>query len=95
MYLFFTEIPGQYGQKFCKPQPEYHVKVTAFKPNVTIFASKQKPMKFSILGDDGKNYDFISKFGEGGYKNFNIKNVNFFKHHLKISKFLHYRYSPR
>jgi len=65
MYIyFFTEIPGQYGQKFCKPQPEYHVKVTAFKPNVTIFASKQKPMKFSILGDDGKNYDFISKFGE-------------------------------
>ena len=77
VYIFFTEIPGQYGQKFCKPQPEYHVKVTAFKPNVTIFASKQKPMKFSILGDDGKNYDFISKFGEGGHKNFNLKNVYF------------------
>ena len=40
---------------------------------MTIFASKQKPMKFSILGDDGKNYEFISKFGEGGCKNCNLK----------------------
>ena len=41
-------------------------------------------MKFSILGDDGKNYDFISKFGEGGYnrikyefKKFKFKFQNF------------------
>lgn len=57
------EVPGQYaGDK--KPEPRYHAKIMKINPYVTILPSLRKPIKITILGDNGKSYNFLVKFGE-------------------------------
>lgn len=58
-----VEIPGQY-QKFQKPNPEDIVRICYFEKAVQPFSSLRKPIKFTIVGDNGKRYDFIAKCGE-------------------------------
>lgn len=57
------EIPGQYSGDG-KPMPHYHVKLAGFEPDVMIMPSLRKPIRISMIGDDGKKYKFLVKFGE-------------------------------
>lgn len=57
------EIPGQY-YGYQKPDPASHVKLSAFLNQIRIFGSLRKPIKLTMLGDNGKKFDFIVKFGE-------------------------------
>lgn len=57
------EIPGQYsGDK--EPIPCYHVKIARFEPDIVIMPSLRKPIRISMIGDNGKEYKFLIKFGE-------------------------------
>ncbi|XP_028047125.1 DNA-dependent protein kinase catalytic subunit isoform X2 [Monomorium pharaonis] len=57
------EIPGQYtGEK--EPEPRYHVRIVRFEPQVEVMQSLRKPIRISIVGDNGKEYKFLVKFGE-------------------------------
>lgn len=58
-----VEIPGQYtGDRL--PNVKHHVKFSTFNPDVRILLSKQKPILFSCVGNNGRNYDYIMKAGE-------------------------------
>ena len=57
------EIPGQY-HGYQKPNPASHVKLSAFQNQIRVFGSLRKPIKLTMLGDNGKKFDFIVKFGE-------------------------------
>jgi len=58
-----VEIPGQYtGDRL--PNMNHHVKFSTFNPDVRILMSKQKPILFSCVGNNGRNYDYIMKAGE-------------------------------
>lgn len=57
------EIPGQYsGNK--EPMPCCHVKIARFGPDVAIMPSLRKPIRISMIGDNGREYKFLIKFGE-------------------------------
>lgn len=58
------EIPGQYGLSYSDPAKTKFVSIAGFKPQATVFASLRKPVRITMIGDDGKNYDFIVKSGE-------------------------------
>ncbi|XP_046740371.1 DNA-dependent protein kinase catalytic subunit-like [Diprion similis] len=58
-----VEIPGQYADDR-RPTPQYHTRIVKINPEVTILTSLRKPIKISILGNNGKNFDFLVKFGE-------------------------------
>lgn len=58
-----VEIPGQYtGDRL--PNTKHHVKFSTFNPDIKIIRSKQKPIMFSCVGNNGRNYDYIMKAGE-------------------------------
>lgn len=57
------EIPGQYSREG-KPLPQYHAKIVKLDPSVTVLPSLRKPIKITMIGNDGKNYNFLVKFGE-------------------------------
>jgi len=57
------EVPGQYtGDK--KPMLCYHAKIARFEPEVIVMQSLRKPIRIGIIGDNGKEYRFLVKFGE-------------------------------
>ncbi|KYN03164.1 DNA-dependent protein kinase catalytic subunit [Cyphomyrmex costatus] len=57
------EIPGQYtGDR--EPMLRYHVKIVRFEPQVEVMQSLRKPIRISMIGDNGKEYKFLVKFGE-------------------------------
>ena len=57
------EVPGQY-KGWVKPDPSRHVGVASFEPSVKPFASIRKPVMISMIGEDGKTYQWIVKAGE-------------------------------
>jgi len=57
------EIPGQYSGKV-KPDPARHVTISSFQPAVLPFASLRLPIRVGMVGNDGRTYQFIVKFGE-------------------------------
>ncbi|XP_044756993.1 DNA-dependent protein kinase catalytic subunit-like isoform X2 [Coccinella septempunctata] len=57
------EIPGQYNGK-TMPLPQYHIKIYKFHPEVSVMNSLRKPIKFTILGNNTKEYSYLVKFGE-------------------------------
>jgi len=57
------EIPGQYTDDR-EPIPRYHVRIARFEPQVEVMQSLRKPIRISIIGDNGKEYKFLVKFGE-------------------------------
>nr|XP_012224165.1 PREDICTED: LOW QUALITY PROTEIN: DNA-dependent protein kinase catalytic subunit-like [Linepithema humile] len=57
------EIPGQYSDDG-QPMPRYHAKLAGFEPDVTIMPSLRKPIRIGMIGDDGRKYKFLVKFGE-------------------------------
>ena len=58
------EIPGQYGLSYSDPAKTKFVSIAGFKSQATVFASLRKPVKITMIGDDGRNYHFIVKSGE-------------------------------
>ncbi|XP_076766848.1 DNA-dependent protein kinase catalytic subunit isoform X2 [Xylocopa sonorina] len=57
------EIPGQYtGNR--KPMPQYHTKIIKFEPTVKVMRSMRKPIRITMIGNDAKEYHFLTKFGE-------------------------------
>ena len=58
------EIPGQYEMAMDQVFKESTIKIAGFKDEVKVFASLRKPIKITIIGDDGKDYDFLVKNGE-------------------------------
>ncbi|KAK4881292.1 hypothetical protein RN001_004611 [Aquatica leii] len=57
------EIPGQYtGEK--RPLVQYHTKIMGFAPMVHLLESMRAPIRITILGNDGKQYKYLVKFGE-------------------------------
>ena len=63
-FLETLEIPGQYEMKFHPIDTRKTVKIAGFKNSVKVFGSLRQPIKISMIGDDGKDYDFIIKGGE-------------------------------
>ncbi|XP_071565051.1 DNA-dependent protein kinase catalytic subunit [Temnothorax nylanderi] len=57
------EIPGQYtGDR--EPVPRYHVRIARFEPQVEVMQSLRKPIRIGMMGDNGREYKFLVKFGE-------------------------------
>lgn len=57
------EIPGQYsGDR--EPMPRYHVKIARFESQVEVMGSLRKPVRIGMVGDNGREYKFLVKFGE-------------------------------
>lgn len=57
------EIPGQYtGER--EPMPRYHTKIARIDGVVQIMWSLRKPIRISMIGDNGREYKFLVKFGE-------------------------------
>lgn len=57
------EVPGQYGA-LRRPDASGHTRIIRFAPSVLIMASKQKPKRVVILGDDEREHPFLVKGGE-------------------------------
>ncbi|XP_058796465.1 DNA-dependent protein kinase catalytic subunit-like [Phymastichus coffea] len=60
---FEIEIPGQYvdGKR---PLPQYHVIISRFDRFVHVMNSKWNPIRINFIGNDGKSYGYLVKFGE-------------------------------
>lgn len=57
------EVPGQYtGSR--EPVPHYHAKIMRIEPIVEVMPSLRKPTRISIIGENGREYKFLVKFGE-------------------------------
>ncbi|XP_029675337.1 DNA-dependent protein kinase catalytic subunit-like isoform X2 [Formica exsecta] len=57
------EIPGQYtGDR--EPILRYHARIARFEPRVAVMRSLRKPIRICMMGDNGKEYKFLVKFGE-------------------------------
>lgn len=57
------EVPGQYtGDR--EPILRYHARIARFEPRVAVMKSLRKPIRIGIVGDNGKEYKFLVKFGE-------------------------------
>lgn len=57
------EIPGQYIDDR-ESVPRYHVKIARFEPQVEVMRSLRKPIRIGMVGDNGREYKFLVKFGE-------------------------------
>lgn len=57
------EVPGQYKINK-KPMPRYHAKIVKVESTIKIMQSIRKPIRITILANDGKSYRFLVKFGE-------------------------------
>ncbi|EFA79656.1 DNA-dependent protein kinase subunit [Heterostelium album PN500] len=57
------ELPGQYHGT-SKPQPEIHIKISSFDPNLLVMGSLRKPKRIKIHGSDEQDYPFLIKGGE-------------------------------
>ena len=59
-FPYKLELPGQYSGDRC-PQPETHVTIVNFNPNILIMSSIRKPKRITIHASDEKNYNFLVK----------------------------------
>ncbi|XP_014474036.1 PREDICTED: DNA-dependent protein kinase catalytic subunit-like [Dinoponera quadriceps] len=57
------EIPGQYSGNR-EPMPRYHAKIARIDPIVDVMRSLRKPIRISMIGENGREYKFLVKFGE-------------------------------
>ncbi|GAB6025762.1 hypothetical protein CHUAL_011747 [Chamberlinius hualienensis] len=57
------EIPGQYTG-YCKPIPEYHVKIAKFNESIEVLQSIRRPKAITVIGNDCKEYKYLVKSGE-------------------------------
>lgn len=57
------ELPGQYTGE-SRPNIRTNIKIVRFDAKVKMFRSLRRPIKVSVLGSDGKTYDFLVKYGE-------------------------------
>ena len=48
----------------CEVFNENTVKIAGFKDEIKVFSSLRRPIKITMIGDDGKDYDFLIKNGE-------------------------------
>lgn len=44
--------------------PRYHVRIARFEPLVEIMRSLREPICISMVGNNGRTYKFLVKFGE-------------------------------
>ena len=58
------EIPGQYEMAQNQVSRQNTVKIAGFKDEVKVFPSLRRPIKITMIGDDGKDYNFLVKNGE-------------------------------
>ncbi len=58
------EIPGQYDNLHCKPDPELHTRIVGFASSLLTLSSKQRPKRIRVLGNDEKEHLFLVKGGE-------------------------------
>jgi DNA-dependent protein kinase catalytic subunit len=63
-YFESVEMFGQYEGNGCVPDPSRHVKISSFGEILTSFQSIRRPIKVTIVGDNGRSYDWIVKYGE-------------------------------
>ncbi|KAL6426997.1 hypothetical protein ACFW04_009296 [Cataglyphis niger] len=57
------EVPGQYTDDK-EPILRYHARIARFEPRVVVMQSLRKPIRICMVGDNGKEYKFLVKFGE-------------------------------
>ncbi|XP_063698060.1 DNA-dependent protein kinase catalytic subunit-like [Culicoides brevitarsis] len=57
-------IPGQFTRPKSKPHSNEHVQIIKIDANVTIFPSIRRPIRIKFYGSDGKEYTFLTKYGE-------------------------------
>jgi len=53
-----------YGDVDSEPDPNRHVKISSFVEIVSSFSSIRRPFKLTVVGDNGRSYDWIIKYGE-------------------------------
>ncbi|KAK7790685.1 hypothetical protein R5R35_009591 [Gryllus longicercus] len=59
----YLELPGQYtGENH--PVPHHNVRIAGFLPEVCVINSLRLPIKLTIIGNNGKEYPYLVKFGE-------------------------------
>lgn len=59
------DLPGQYeGFGTYKPIIEEHIQIIKFEEKVKVFPSLRRPIRLTIHCSNGKNYDYLVKFGE-------------------------------
>ena len=63
-HLDTVEVPGQYEMVMDQVFKENTVKIAGFKDEIKVFSSLRRPIKITMIGDDGKDYDFLIKNGE-------------------------------
>ena len=52
------------------------VKIAGFKDEVKVFPSLRRPIKITMIGDDGKDYNFLVKNGEDLRQDQRIGTIN-------------------
>jgi len=88
------EIPGQYGLSYSDPAKTKFVSIASFKSQATVFASLRKPVKITMIGDDGRNYHFIVKSGEDLRQDQRVQQVFRFCNFVCKSELVNYTVIP-
>ena len=73
-----VEMFGQFGDTDSEPDPSRHVKISAFGEILTPFSSLRRPVRLTVIGDDGKAYNWIVKYGEDLRQDQRIQQVGIF-----------------
>ena len=88
------DIPGQYGCTFHQPDESLLVKLAGFKEEAIVFNSMRKPIKITMIGDNGKSYEFIVKYGEDIRQDQRIEQVFKLCNNLFKSSIVSYQVIP-
>ena len=88
------EIPGQYGLSYADPSKTNVVSIAGFQTQATVFASLRKPIKISIIGDNGRIFDFMVKSGEDLRQDQRIQQVFRLCNNLCKSDLVNYQVIP-
>ena len=75
-FPFPIEIPGQYEMTQNQVLRQNTVKIAGFKDEVKVFPSLRRPIKMTMIGDDGKDYNFLVKNGEDLRQDQRIGTIN-------------------
>lgn len=57
------ELPGQYGGAQ-RPQPELHIRIINFDPQILVMSSLRRPKRVTIHGSDERSHPYLVKGGE-------------------------------
>uniref|UniRef100_A0A336M7V8 non-specific serine/threonine protein kinase n=1 Tax=Culicoides sonorensis TaxID=179676 RepID=A0A336M7V8_CULSO len=57
-------ILGQFVHLKSKPHPDEHAKIVKIDPNLIVLTSLRRPIKIKFHGSDGREYAFLTKYGE-------------------------------